>query len=198
MKVCTKCKEEKELINFHKQTARKDGCKNVCKICVTADDKIYSYINREKKRKTTQEWLKKNKEKSKEYKDDNKEKINAYRREYLKKRTSNEPLFKLRRNIGSLIYTSIKRGGYNKKSKSYEILGCSFKDFKIYLEKQFSKGMSWKNSGEWHLDHIYPVSLAKDEEELIKLNHYTNFQPLWAIDNIKKGNKIIEKQLILI
>ena len=58
--------------------------------------------------------------------------------------------------------------------------------------------MNWENAGKWHLDHIYPVSLAKDEEELLKLNHYTNFQPLWAVDNIKKGNKIIEKQLILI
>ena len=59
--------------------------------------------------------------------------------------------------------------------------------------------MNWDNLGEWHLDHIYPVSLSKDEEELIKLNHYTNFQPLWAIDNMIKGNKIIDnKQLKLI
>ena len=51
--------------------------------------------------------------------------------------------------------------------------------------------MNWENQGEWHLDHIYPVSLAKDEQELIKLNHYTNFQPLWAADNLLKGNKVI-------
>ena len=59
--------------------------------------------------------------------------------------------------------------------------------------------MSWENRQEWHLDHIYPVSLAKSEEELIRLNHYTNFQPLWAKDNLQKGNKIIDnKQLKLI
>jgi hypothetical protein len=51
--------------------------------------------------------------------------------------------------------------------------------------------MNWDNRKDWHLDHIYPVSLAKDEQELIKLNHYTNFQPLWAIENMSKGNKII-------
>ena len=51
--------------------------------------------------------------------------------------------------------------------------------------------MSWENAGQWHYDHIYPVSLAKDEEELIRLNHYTNFQPLWAEDNLRKGSKII-------
>jgi len=50
--------------------------------------------------------------------------------------------------------------------------------------------MSFKNHGEWHLDHIYPVSLAKSEEEIIKLNHYTNFQPLWAKENIRKGNRL--------
>jgi hypothetical protein len=49
--------------------------------------------------------------------------------------------------------------------------------------------MSWENQGEWHLDHIMPISLAKTEEEVIKLNHYTNFQPLWAEDNVRKSNK---------
>ena len=50
--------------------------------------------------------------------------------------------------------------------------------------------MSWNNAGEWHIDHIYPISLATDENHLIKLNHYTNFQPLLALDNIRKSNKI--------
>jgi hypothetical protein len=97
-----------------------------------------------------------------------------------------------------LILSSIKRRGYSKNSRTHQILGCSFEDFKLHIEKQFTKNMNWENRGQWHFDHIYPVSLAKDEEELIKLNHYTNFQPLWAIDNLKKGNKIIEQQLILI
>ena len=50
--------------------------------------------------------------------------------------------------------------------------------------------MSWSNHGEWHLDHIYPVSLAKDQNHVIELNHYTNFQPLWASDNLSKGNRL--------
>jgi len=104
----------------------------------------------------------------------------------------------LRYNISSLILRSFKRNGYTKKSQSNKILGCSFEEFKQHLERQFTKGMTWENQGQWHLDHIYPMSLAKDEEEIIRLNHYTNFQPLWAIDNIKKGNKIINKQLTLI
>ena len=60
----------------------------------------------------------------------------------------------------------------------------------MHLEGLFMEGMSWENQGEWHLDHIIPVSIATSEEEIIKLNHYTNFQPLWAEDNIIKSNKL--------
>jgi len=109
-------------------------------------------------------------------------------------------LYKLKCRIRDNIRHTFKRGDYkyNKNSNTETILGCTINEFINYIECKFTEGMTLKNYGEWHLDHIYPVSLAKDEEELIKLNHYTNFQPLWAIDNIKKGNKITEKQLTLI
>jgi hypothetical protein len=51
--------------------------------------------------------------------------------------------------------------------------------------------MSWDNMGKWHIDHIIPISSACGEVDLIKLNHYTNLQPLWEVDNLKKSNKII-------
>ena len=70
---------------------------------------------------------------------------------------------------------SIKKTGYLKTSKTYDILGCSYEEFKQYLESQFTEGMTWENKGEWHMDHIYPISLATDEDHMIKLNHYTNF-----------------------
>lgn len=130
-------------------------------------------------------------EKIKQWRINNSEKIKEYQNNYIKNKRLNNPVFKLKFNIRNLIRISIKKQGYSKKSKTFEILGCSFEEFKDYLEKQFTEGMTWNNAGEWHLDHIYPISLAKDEQEVIRLNHYTNFQPLWAIDNIKKGNKII-------
>jgi hypothetical protein len=58
--------------------------------------------------------------------------------------------------------------------------------------------MSLDNHGKWHLDHIIPLATATTEEDVIRLNHYTNFQPLWADDNLKKSNKIIEQQLQLL
>ena len=54
--------------------------------------------------------------------------------------------------------------------------------------------MTWNNYGEWELDHIIPISSATTEEEVYKLNHYTNFQPLWMSENRKKGNKILENR----
>jgi len=121
----------------------------------------------------------------------NKEHIKEYRREYTKNRRKNDILFKLTTNIRNRINLSFKRGGYNKKSKTCEILGCSYDEFKIFLEKKFTSGMIWLNQGEWHLDHIIPVSIGKTEYEIIILNHYTNFQPLWRDKNIEKSDKII-------
>jgi len=66
-------------------------------------------------------------------------------------------------------------------------------ELKKYLESKFTEGMCWENYGlyGWHIDHIIPLSSAKNEEELIKLCHYTNLQPLWSFDNLSKHNKIL-------
>lgn len=198
MKNCIKCKVQKHLTEFYKNKRSKDGYLGTCKICFAE----YNKNNYKDNLKYFIEYRIENKDKFKEYYLNNFEKSKEYYKKYnlenkdkrnnnVKHRKLIDPLFKLRCNISTLINISIKNNGYTKKSKSYKILGCSYEEFKEHLEKQFVKGMNWNNAGEWHLDHIYPVSLAKDEEELIRLNHYTNFQPLWAIDNIKKANKII-------
>lgn len=111
---------------------------------------------------------------------------------YVNDRRNTDSLFKFKSNVRGLIYQSFKRKKNNdwiKKTKTESILGCKFEEFKIYIEKQFTEGMNWENQGEWHLDHIKPLKLAETEEEVIILNHYTNFQPLWAEDNLKKGSK---------
>ena len=101
--------------------------------------------------------------------------------------------------IRNLINKSFKKRGYTKKSKTHEIIGCSFEDFKIYLESKFEPWMNWENRGKisdelnygWDLDHIIPLSSAKNEEDIIRLNHHTNFQPLCSYTNrYIKRNKI--------
>jgi hypothetical protein len=205
MKTCTRCKAEKEFTEFNKDKTRHDGLFPQCIECKKNNYKENYLKTRDDKIKKAREWVLNNKEKRKEYRkvyniknkelnnkscrewySVNKQKVN----EYYKKRKENDPLFKLRCNIATLIRFYIKKQGYSKKSKTLKILGCTIEEFKVHLENKFIDGMTWDNHGEWHLDHIYPVSLAKDEEELIKLNHYTNFQPLWALDNIRKSNKI--------
>ena len=97
-----------------------------------------------------------------------------------------------------VLNNSIKRNGYSKKSKTEDILGCSFKEFKEHIESQWEDWMSWGNHGKyngdlnygWDLDHIKPLILSENEEDMIKLNHHTNFQPLCGYINryVKKDN----------
>ncbi len=77
------------------------------------------------------------------------------------------------------------------------IIGGSVEFVKKHIERQFKKGMSWENYHitTWHIDHIIPLSSAKNEEELLKLFHYTNLRPLWAKENISKSDKIPTVQL---
>lgn len=97
----------------------------------------------------------------------------------------------------STISIALKNQGYKKNTKTSEILGCNWDVFKLHIERKFLDGMSWQNYGKWHLDHIYPISKATSYEMALELNHYTNFQPLWAFDNISKHDKIIEHQRIM-
>jgi hypothetical protein len=154
------------------------------------DGKVYYQLNKEKTAENKKEYRLKNKDiiriKNKEYWET---KGRERKRLRDKERMKNDPLFKLRRTIKCLIYNSIKNGGFGKKSKSNEILGISYNEFKLYIENKFSEGMTWENHGDWHFDHITPISWAKTEDEIYKLNHYSNFQPLWREDNLSKGNK---------
>ena len=130
---------------------------------------------------------------------DNKEKIKEYHKNYKSQKRKNDNLFKLTSNIRTLIKYSLKSKGFKKQSKTENILGCSFEEFKQHLESQFEPWMNWENYGlyngelkyGWDVDHKIPLSLAKNEDEMIKLNHYINLQPLCSYYNrYIKSNKI--------
>lgn len=126
------------------------------------------------------------KQKRHEYKIKNRKKLTEY-----EKKKREEPLYRMKVNIRTLIKNSIKNKNHKVNSKTEEILGCPIDAFIDYLKSKFQDGMTIESHGLWHIDHIIPISSAKTYEEIIKLNHYTNLQPLWAIDNLKKGNKIM-------
>jgi hypothetical protein len=89
------------------------------------------------------------------------------------------------------IYTFLKLRNINKSIKTFDIVGCSPEFLKNHLENQFTEGMSWELMGRHiHIDHIIPLSSANTEDEIYKLCHYTNLQPLWAKDNLVKGTKL--------
>ena len=144
--------------------------------------------NKDKIKDIQKEYYEANKDKindkMKEYREANKDKIN----EYFKKRKTTDPLFKMKCNIRSLIAKGMRNNGYTKTSKTAEILGCSFEEFKEHIQEQFSRDMTWDNAGLWHYDHIKPLASATSEAEVLRLNHYTNFQPLWGEDNLEKSD----------
>ena len=107
-----------------------------------------------------------------------------------KQKYKEDPLYNYKERCRAVLRNALKLGSYKITSKPYKLLGCSYDYFKTHIENQFTEGMNWDNRGEWHYDHIIPISNAKTEEEVNKLNHYTNFQPLWAKDNRFKSSKI--------
>jgi len=126
-----------------------------------------------------------------------KERRKAYCKQLLQQRMK-DPVVKLKVKIRSTISKKFARKGFKKNNKAESILGCSFSFFKSYIEARFKNGMTWENYGEWHFDHIIPLATANTEKEVIELNKYSNFQPLWKIENILKRDKLPQEQLNLI
>lgn len=128
------------------------------------------------------------KQKNKIYKLKNMEKI----KQYNKIKYKNNVIFKLSSNIRTRLSNAIRRQNSKKYAHSIDLVGCNIIFLKDYLEKQFKPGMKWKNYGEWHIDHIIPLNsfdLTKKSNQK-KACHYTNLQPLWATENLSKGDKI--------
>lgn len=152
-----------------------------------------------RKKDNYRKWIENNKEHRNGYlrkwREDNKDKIRETKRNYEKNRKSNDPIYKLINNFRTAIYQVLKENNLKKNGHYFENLKYTPEELIEHLEKQFVNGMSWDNYGEWHVDHIKPISqfniqhIGDDEfNECWSLN---NLQPLWGIDNIRKGNKTI-------
>lgn len=114
------------------------------------------------------------------------------RHTYLYVKMKRNVLLKLKHTLRSRTNKAIKTKNFNKNSSFKEYIGCSAEELKSKLELLFLPGMTWENHSlfGWHIDHIIPLSSAETVDDLYKLCHYTNLQPLWREDNIRKGNKL--------
>jgi hypothetical protein len=173
-KKCTKCNIEKDITEFYKD---RKSFRSDCKICCNeVKKKNYSIKNEYYKAKM----------KAYDQSEQGKEK----KRDRYKKRIKSDPIFKIRKTYRGRLQKAIT--GWCRSKKTEEILGCSWEEFKIHLENQFIDNMSWENHGYygWHVDHIIPLASAKTLEDIEKLSHYTNLQPLWAKDNMEKSDSV--------
>lgn len=215
-KICTKCEVEKNIECFngnrsiciecikiyHRNYNREHYRKNNKRI--SENKKEYHIRNRECRNKRNLEYYYNNKEKSRKKSDEyvrkNRKKLNEKRLINIEKRKSVDKLFLLKEKIKNIIRSSFILKDLVKLKRTNEILGCSYEEFKIHLESKFESWMNWENYGKyngelnygWDIDHIIPLSSAKIEEDVIKLNHYTNLQPLCS-----KINRYIKKDNIL-
>jgi hypothetical protein len=104
-----------------------------------------------------------------------------------------DPLHRLAHNLRTRLTYALKQKSFDKTARLDEYLGCTVLELKEYLEKKFQSGMNWSNygnkKGDWEIDHIIPLSLATTPEEMYRLCHYLNLQPLWRHNNRQKHNK---------
>lgn len=114
----------------------------------------------------------------------------AKQTKYIRERLRRDPLFRLTYSVRNRTFVALRDKGYGKKSRTAEMIGCDWQALSEHLQARFQEGMTMENYGKWHVDHVVPLSSAASEEELIRLCHFTNLQPLWAADNIRKGARV--------
>jgi hypothetical protein len=179
---CKKCNIEKEEIEFAKSELKRFTPR--CNDC----RKKYKQENKERFKESNRLYREKNKEKYKKYKQENRAKKVARDIE----RKANDPNYKLAVNLRGRLGIAV-RNNY-KAGSAVRDLGCSIEELKQHLESKFQEGMTWENWSRdgWHIDHVKPLVAfdLTNREQFLEACHYTNLQPLWSLDNLKKGIKV--------
>lgn len=192
-KLCKKCKIEKQISDFGKDRTRKDGYFPYCKECCNKDSKENYIKNKSEKIKYQKEYYQNHKKEKRQYDIEYREKNKKKRNLQESYNYANDNVYKLKKSIRGYLYKCLKGTKYTNKSKIYNILGCDYLTFINHMYNSFEKryGYKYDSQIEINIDHIIPLDIAKNEEEIIKLNHYTNLQLLTKKDNLLKGRKII-------
>ena len=181
----------KKLKKFRAQLSAED-LKEFNRVKATAANAIWRAENPEKAKVVNANWRAENPEKAKAvnaiWRAENPEHTASYTSNYHMQRSSRDPLYRLQCNMRIMGNRVVKQLALGKKpacTKKWQ--GCTAEELKTHFESLFTEGMYWDNYGEWHVDHIRPVS-SFAPEEWEQINHYTNLQPLWAEDNLSKSD----------
>jgi hypothetical protein len=219
MKNCTKCNLQKEGSEFNICKRNKDGLQYRCRSCNSSESAKWHKENPVLARENRKKFVAKNPDYDREWKkrhrENNPEKVrlarqDSYQRhkdsenasnrvwhkknpDYTKEKRKSNVNYRLGLLIRHRLYLALKSGNYRKTGSAVKNLGCTIPELKVHLESRFQPGMTWGNQGEWHIDHIWPISKfdLQDPGQLAMACHYTNLQPLWAFENISKGDKIL-------
>jgi hypothetical protein len=162
-------------------------------------DKKWRDLNKEYMSEKSKKWYSENKEYRKEYfkkwRTENVDKWRECKRNYERYRKSTDPIYKLINNFRTAIYQVLKENNVQKNGHYFEVLQYTPDELISRLENQFKDGMTWDNYGDWHVDHILPISIHNIQEigdnEFMKCWSLSNLQPMWGEENIKKSNKIL-------
>jgi len=191
-KICSKCKIEKGVCEFYKCPKKNGEVRAKCKLCMNEYSLNYSLNNKENIKKIKQHYINNNQQKVKQSKKEWFIKNPKYQKEWCLNNYQTDIIYRIKSIIRARLRIFIKSKNMTKNNSTFNIVGCTPEFLKEHIEKQFKEGMSWELMGKYiHIDHIIPLSSAKTEEEIYKLCHYTNLQPLWAEDNLKKGDKLL-------
>lgn len=156
-----------------------------CKACQRLRERKYDMTHREQRRIKTAKYREQNPDYIKEWRELNPNYANDYQRN----RLLEDPQFKLSRNLRRRLNHALK--GNFKSGSAVQDLGCSIEQLKSWLMYQFEPGMTWENYGEWHIDHVKPLSSfdLTNREQLLEVCNWHNLQPLWGPENIRKGDR---------
>lgn len=175
--ICNDCKEKVEVIKKRRCADKLYRCH---KCSHAASSRRYNARHPDRKRETNLKWESTNP---------------GYKLQYEQAKYANNLNYKLAVGCRARLRLAIK--GNSKVGSAIRDLGCSISELKLHLENKFylnletGQWMSWECQGKWHIDHIIPLKKfdLTDKEQFLKAVHYTNLQPLWALDNLKKGAK---------
>ena len=153
--------------------------------------KEYNEKNREERLIKQREYNRTHKEERKARDKARREEIRKVENEYRRQRYANDPAFRILISCRTRIRKALEGIG-EKIESTKDLIGCPIEQLKSHLESQFVEGMTWDNYGEWHIDHILPCASfdLTDPEQQKECFHYTNLQPLWAVDNLSKGASV--------